>query len=55
MSNFEKFDCDVERFKSSLKLNHKIWYVDCENEISFNVRFFIFKKLVADKTKLSLK
>ena len=51
MSNFEKFDCDVENLESSLKVNHKIWFVDCKNDISFNVKFFIVEKLLANKTK----
>ena len=48
MSSFEKLDCDVEKFKSSLKSNYKVWFVDCENDIAFDVKFF-------DKTELSLK
>ena len=52
MSSFEKFDCDVEKFKSSLKSNYKISFVDCENDISFEVKFFTVEKLFANKTKI---
>ena len=52
MSSIERFDCEVEKFRLSLKSDHRIWLDDDENDISFDVKSFIVEKLFADRTEI---